>query len=404
MFIDKIRMTQTFPYSAVDPITQAQIDPIAKVDSGVVSKWGKNEDGTFKDEPEWISSSKVFERGSFSSMVVLKSDGQTMNIDGNVGRWNRPDNLFNLDLPATIAACNEFIAPYGLPPFDGGKYVTKSAYYDPINDAYFPEMELTAYEKKHNLGYFYTGAVLDEVHCTRNYVTGSPTQLEATISWLAMQSKNRVKTKPHTNGVGWGSKGTGRIYLKAYGKAREMLDNCKHHGRTKEEVLADPVYQFCLKNGVLRFEAEIGHKTLAENHCRYLAEATMEKLNALFEKEVDYILNRVRDDITALDINSLDLPNSVKGYALAYLSGIDVRAQLLGTGIEKHKTAFYRAARKLKEFGIDLNEPIKGAKTISTIIKVVEIKPLDDAPSWYWNHQSKLSAIAANESALQEAA
>ncbi|MEG0323620.1 MAG: phage/plasmid replication protein, partial [Raoultibacter sp.] len=57
--------------------------------------------------------------------------------------------------------------------------------------------------------------------------------------------------------------------------------------------------------------------------------------------------------------------------------------------------AFYRQAKVLRGYGIDIAEPLANASKFTSVIKVIEISPVSAAPDWYWQHQDKLSAIAS---------
>lgn len=368
----------------------ASFDPCPIVDGGIVGKFARDDNGQLLDEPEWVTSSRLSSRGSFQSHYMFSSDGSRVVLDGNIGRWNRVDNLFNLDFSDTWEQANRIAEKHGCPYFTAGELVPKH-----------PE-HLTDYDKKHGLTYAYTGAVVDELHLTQNYVTGSEANAIAAISWLQTQSKNRIRRNVYdTVCVSWGQKSSRRIYLKAYIKADEMLAHAKAHGRTKEEVLQDPVYQFCKKNGVIRFELELGDTFLKENHLHYLGEIKMQKLTEVFNEKVGEILNRTREDLTRIDLAELDLKAGELMAAQAYLRGEDVRATMIQSG--KLRT-FQRYAKKLKQYGIDINEPLGDTKQLTQVIKVVSIAPLLEAPAWYWDYQNKMSAQAANDEAATEEA
>ncbi|WP_028454586.1 phage/plasmid replication domain-containing protein [Chitinilyticum litopenaei] len=381
------------------PSVIEHLNGIPVIDGGVIIKVERDEEtGQYKDDPEWVTNARKSCRGSYESHVMVKSDGTRLILDGNIGRWNRPDNLFSLDLHDTIEAAQRFVQALGVGQgFTVGDRMDKTDY----ADGHRQGAELTEYDRKHGLTYYYTGARINKLHLTQNFVTGSAQNAEAFMSWLQTQSAKRIKRNKYaSSGVAWGSKGR-RVYLKAYIKHLEMLAHCKQHGLSKEQVLNDPVYQFCLKNGVVRFEAEYGDSFLKENHLHYLGECTMQKLTEHFSRHVSEITDRVRDDITTIDPSSFDVPAGCLAAAMAYLRGEDVRAAMILAGKER---TFRNYAKRLKQYGLDINEPLQKDQKLTAVIKVVEIMPLNDAPNWYWQHQERMTAQAANDSTKQVAA
>ncbi|NHQ85299.1 hypothetical protein HA050_04130 [Iodobacter sp. HSC-16F04] len=347
------------------------------VDSGFVVKYGRDL-ATMKidDEEEWYSHSRVHHEGSFSSGLMLRCDGSRVEFSGNVGRFDRPDNLFNYNFEETIRKANEFLALYGLPAFHAGDYAVNP--------------NPSQYDIDNGLLDQWSGATVSMLHLTKNYNTGSAANAQAAIDWLATQSKSHVKrSRSGESTMSWGRKG-GRVYLKAYIKAQEMLDHARTHGRTREEVINDPVYQYCLKNGVIRFELEAGRLLLRDSQLRFMGDITMQKLNDLFDEHVMPILGRVRDDITRIDFDTLDIASGPKMAALAYLRGEDVRTHL-------SRATFFRYAKVLREYGIDISEPLKGSETFTAVIKVIDIQAINEPPAWYWDHQTRMTQFAAND-------
>lgn len=366
-FIDFIRISQEHPVR--DPET-GEIQPLPRVDSGLVHKYVRDEEtGVLRLDYESVS--RRFFEGSFDSMYIVRCDGAKVEFEGNVGRFARPDNLFNFDFDATIQKINEILAGHGLPPFTAG-----TRYQNP---------NPSKHDFKNGLISCWTGATVSELHITRNYVTGNAGNAKAAIDWLSTQSVARVKRgRAGETTATWGSK-SARKYLKAYLKADEMLVH--RHGRTKPEIEQDPVYQYCLSHGILRFELEAKRLLLRDNHCRYLGEITMPKLIRLFDSEVDPLLSRVKTDVTRMELEHLPAP--VRMTASAFLRGENVRALL-------SRATFFRHAKALRDYGLDISEPLPTLHTFSKVINVVRVEPVQSAPDWYWNHQRTLSLRAVS--------
>lgn len=366
-FIDYISISQLHP-GRLNPETGVVEPRLPLVDSGVVGKWGRDmETGELIDNPEWGQSSKLFLRGSFDSLVIVKCDGFRITLSGNVGRLDRPDNLFNLDFDQTIAKCNEVLSRFRLPPFEPGQQVVNA--------------NPSAYDLEHGVNLVqWTGATVSGLHITRNYQTGSPKDAEAFMRWLSTQSISNVKrNRASPESCAWGSKG-GRKMLKAYIKHLEMLAPGHKHGRSTSQIKCDPVYQFAREQGIVRLEMEAGRLLLRDKGLRFLGDITMDNIVQLFDAEVRPLLSRVRQDITRLDIEGL--PSKIRMTAACYLRGEDVR-QLVS------QATFYRHAKALRDYGIDISEPLAKFDKINQVIKVVEVAPAT-CPDWYWQHQERL--------------
>ncbi|PXX51202.1 phage/plasmid replication domain-containing protein [Aquitalea magnusonii] len=379
LFIDSITIKQRHP-GRLDLETGELVPTIPMVDEGVIGKFPRSDDtGEYCEDPEWAMQSRKKIRGSFDSLVIIKSDGFTVELTGNIGRLDRCDNLFNLDFDATLQRCNELLARYGLPPFTAGEQV--------INP------NPSAHDVKHGLFEYWTGASISNIHLTRNYAAGSAANAQAVIDWLATQSMSNVRRgRAGESTTQWGRKG-GRKLLKAYIKHVEMLVH--RHGRKRQQVEADPVYQYCLQEGVVRLELEAGRLLLRDNRLRFLGDITMEKLTELFDDEVNPLIGRVKADVTRLELDAL--PAKVRMTAAAFLRGENVKT-LLST------PTFYRHSKVLRDYGLDISEPLPTLQKFASVIKVIELKPLDSAPDWYWNHQRRMTLSAVPAEPAREAA
>ncbi|WP_047238431.1 phage/plasmid replication domain-containing protein [Chromobacterium subtsugae] len=378
VFVDWITISQRHP-GRLNPET-GEVEPVLPlVDDGILGKFGRGEDGEYSDDAEWASQSAKNVTGSFSTLIRIKSDGYRVTLSGNIGRLDRPDNLFNLSFDATIQRCNQILARFGLPPFTAGERV--------INQ------NPSAYDLKHGLLEYWTGACISRLDMTRNYATGSAANAQATVDWLATQSISRVKRgRAGETTVTWGDAGS-RKKLIAYIKYAEMLAH--PHGRKREEIEADPVYQYCLQEGVVRLELKAGRLMLRDNLLRYLGDITMEKLTELYDAEVIPLVGRVKTDVTRMELEHL--PASVRVTAAAYLRGENVRALM-------SRATFYRHASQLREYGLDIAEPLPTVSKFASVINVIQIHPME-CPDWYWNHQRKMQlSVIENASDVQQVA
>lgn len=373
LFVDWITISQRHP-GRLDPESGEVVPSLPMVDEGVIGKFPRSDEtGEYDEDPEWAMQARKKHRGSFDSLVTIHCDGFTVSLSGNIGRLNRCDNLFNLTFDQTIARCNELLAEYGLPPFTPGEKLVNPT--------------PSAYDIKQGIFEYWTGASISRLDLTRNYASGSPQNAQAVIDWLGTQSVNHIKRgRAGESTVNWGSAG-GRKRITAYIKHVEMLVH--RHGRQRDQVELDPVYQYAMQQGIVRLELKAGRNLLRDNLLRFLGDISMEKLSHLYEAEVTPLVTRVKTDVTRLELEHL--PKSVRMTAAAYLRGENVRALLA-------RATFFRHAKILRDYGVDISEPLATIGKFTSVIKVIELAPVNEAPSWYWQHQERMtSAVSGSD-------
>jgi hypothetical protein len=138
----------------------------------------------------------------------------------------------------------------------------------------------------------------------------------------------------------------------------------------------NPVYQWCKENGVVRVEVKAAKDYLREAGLTWAGDWNMEKVIHLFESRTE-VLSRVKADIDEFD--PALLPSKVACTAAAWLRGEDVQRCM-------KRTTFWRHAKVLREYGIDIAEP-RNVKTMPVRIKTIEVQAAS-APDWYW-HQGR---------------
>jgi len=299
---------------------------------------------------KWKTARHMALEGSHSTRVMLRSFAGQVELRGNVGRWCRSDNVFNLDFDSTILRANQLVDCFGLPHFsdDGDYWEDKDG-------------------KVRSLG-----AAVTRLDLTRNYVTGGAHEAVRYMAWLdglSLPYIRRGRSVGSTT-VQWGSN-TGRYKLIAYNKAVEMLAHAKND-EDRKKIEASAIYQYCLTNGIVRVELKLARLELEAQGLRFLGDITMEKLQNLFNEKVSFLHGcKVRDD---LDLS--DLPASVRMTYSAYMSGVDV------TQIFNNRMTLHRHAKKLREFGVDiLSAP--DVLRLKTQVREIHIQAAV-APDWYW--------------------
>jgi hypothetical protein len=296
----------------------------------------------------------IFERnrrtrvtGSFETAVSVSCDGFRVSLSGNVGRFNRKDNLFNHGWRETQIAANRILESYSLPPF------TTSADCGKFN------------------GLEVRGAVISRLDITTNFATGGESHARSFIRWLASRSISRMKRgNSGSDSVWWANT---RHMLKAYIKHLEMLA----HGATKE----DTAYQYCKDSGVVRVEIEIKKRLLSELGLNDWANVSDEKLEQLFKDETHVFRSIDRSDEDDI-LEYIPMPQ--RAIACAWLAGNDV------TNFASRATLF-RHAKILKQYGLDIFQP-RNIEKFPVKVRVIDLQALD-IPDWYYRYTHGIGVV-----------
>lgn len=281
--------------------------------------------------------------GSFESSVGILCDGHFVGLSGNVGRFGRPDNLFNLGWSATREKAVGMLALAGLPSFGNGAP-------RPLEWGDRPE---------HGRDWPGRGATVARLDLTCNFSAGSDAQARAVIRWLSGQSIKRAKRGYSGDESVWWS--NTRIMLKAYRKGAEM----KAHG------MDDELVQWATEQGIVRVELELKRRELQERGLRDIGNITQEKLEAIFEEHLEPF--RRVDTSDEPDILAA-IPSKSRALAAAWLSGQDC-AMLCS------RATLYRHAKVLREYGLDILEQ-RNIERFPVKVRVIDLAPVS-APDWY---------------------
>jgi hypothetical protein len=189
------------------------------------------------------------------------------------------------------------------------------------------------------------------------------------LNWLDSQSVSRVKKKRFGKStVTWGS--LNYCQTEAYLKAEEMIEHCRGEIE-REQMRQNPAYQWAKQNGVVRVEVKAAKDYLRGKGLTWLGAWDMSKVIQLFEERTE-VLRRVKCDIEEFDPS--ELPSSVATTAAAWLKGVDVRTTL-------KRATFFRHARQLREYGIDIAE-CRNVVQMPIRIKTIELREAV-IPDWY---------------------
>lgn len=363
VFIDGIVLTRKFPLNQDGsmPIPElCGMRSMAYLQPGDVDRNGKKvvELTALGDRlyTAWI-------QGSHDSKLQLASDGQTLSMKGNPGRFGRADNLFNLDFDQTVAAANRVAEAQGFP---SDSFIVGDE--NPWTVSQIAKMDLASGEVPETP---FTGSRVWSIHMTQNYRTGSAENARAVLEWANTQTMARVKkARLGATTLVWGSLSYCQTEL--YVKADEMLAHAKGP-EAKERVRESQAYKYALENGIIRLEVKCAKDFLKHRKLTYLGNWKMGTVMQLFSEKSD-ILDRCKvacaddEDILAL------LPSRTRVHAAAWMAGVDVQAHM-------SRRTFFRHAKVLREYGIDICEK-RNITVIRPKMREVMIEAVS-APDWY---------------------
>lgn len=370
VFVDGITLTRRFPFGSIKTMTGLRHLPFLQ--PGDVDRDGNvvTEDVVF---PERLYTAWI--RGSHDSKMQIASDGTTLSMKGNPGRFGRPDNLFNLGFDETIAMCNKIARDQGFVDQEAaGKGLPGDCFVPGTRDPY-TKGQLASFDLKDGElpeEPYRDGARVWSIHMTRNYRTGSSENAQAFMDWANTQTMARVKKArlgPST--LVWGSLSYCQVEL--YDKAKEMMAHAKGP-EAKKEMALSPAYQYALANGIIRLEVKCAKDFLKHRKLTFLGNWDMGTVTKLFEEKSE-IMNRGSALVEMEDEDILALlPSRTRVHAAAWMAGIDVRKHM-------SERTFFRHAAVLRPYGIDICEK-RNVTVIRPKMRTVEVAPLD-VPAWY---------------------
>lgn len=309
-------------------------------------------------------------RGSFDTNLNLRSDGRYVEMSGNVGRWGRPDNVFNLDWDETVEAANRICSSYGLPVFSAGEKLVRQS----VSARDWQLSQKEGFDAMHT----WTGARVSEIHYTRNFHTGSPESAQEWLNCAAGLSMARMRKGRLGDTTCTFGRPTSTHQLEVYIKAPEMLANAKNDlGRAR--IKKSEIYQWCLENGTVRIELKAKRGFLRDRGMNYLGGVTMGKLASLFDAKAEFLLDLSPERRMRLLEN---FPKKLRGHALNWMCGADMRDML-------SRAQYFRVAKQLRECGIDISErresPLDPNQALDAMLSQMprfELRPAR-APEWY---------------------
>lgn len=289
---------------------------------------------------------KKVHKGSHETSLRICCDGSRVTFEGNIGRFNRSDNVFGYSVRDCIVLANRVLVSLGLPPFT-----------DPS------PMALNG-SKGSDKGFQAVGAVITRIDLTMNYATGSAGHAPQFIRYLQGFRSGKFDPRPYrATGVSWGE-GSKWFYAKVYDKAADYIRHKSESSQGHDPVL----YAYLKDHGIVRHEITLKSRWLKQKgFWRFsLWDDEMEtKVYALFE---DVIKASGHVD------EYLEIPGRAGELAVAWRDGADLRTRL-------SQATFYRYRKQLLAFGIDITIPAEISR-IKTRVEIIRLQPCA-APDWY---------------------
>jgi len=311
---------------------------LPRINDGAV--WCVNEHG----EVEWTTERQFVQVGSFETKIRIKCDGYRVKLDGNIGRYNRPDNVFGFSVLDCIGRANDLLARFGLPPFT-------QAQFNPNN------------------GGMALGAVITRVDLTKNYSTGSHKKAVRLVHYFAGQDAGRRATVKQygDNGVTW-NEGSKYQSSKLYLKSEALGQHCP-----------DALGQWVREQGIARHEITLKARYLRKNNLRHIQDwQAFENGRVISMDNVIYgqfseVLTRGSAVRTQLD----DIPKRLGHLALSWQTGKD-----LWGSTEYCRQTKARWRKQLLPYGIDIKQP-SSAVRLNTRVEIITLQEVQ-VPDWYW--------------------
>lgn len=289
---------------------------------------------------------KKVHKGSFETSLRICCDGSKVSLEGNIGRFDRSDNVFGYSVRDCVRIANRVLAALGLPPFTDPKPMA-------LNGPHGSDK-----------GFQAVGAVITRIDLTRNYQTGSASQAPQFIRYLQSFRSGKFEPRPYrTTGVSWGE-GSKWFYAKVYDKAADYV---RHHSPASDRHDSQ-LYAWLLGSGVVRHEITL--------KSRWLKQKGLWRFSLWdddMESRIYAIFGDVINDSAHVD-EYLEIPGRTGELALAWRDGADLRTRL-------SQATYYRYKKQLLKYGIDISIPANVTR-LNTRLEVIRLEPCS-VPEWY---------------------
>lgn len=266
--------------------------------------------------------------GSASTSINVKSDGRTVTLSGNIGRLNRPDNVYGYSLDDLKTLLNKIMAHLELPPFA-------------LVNKYFQD-------RKTKNGETVTELKSDGAHFTRldftiNYSTGSAKNATDFIYQASIKNPTRQTIHAYKTGVTFGSaKHKGYKSSKIYIKSADLLRLQKLNKLPDSDYINGLIKQ-TQESGLIRFEVQY------QSYLRKYGLSYWDITHAEIEKHFLEELLLMQKEVQKLNIDELSPLHQLTYYR--YKEGIDLKKEL-------PQSTYYKHRKELLKYGIDIGQPL----------------------------------------------
>ncbi len=346
---------------------------------------------TLTGEHKGTSQPIMQHRGSYSSKVDIILRDNTLKIQGNASRYNRPDNLFGLTrLDDCFSIYNDILKSLDLPIFT------------PCTKTFHRQSEDGA-----KVQTFSDGVMIKRVDMTTNRSVGKGNEPDF-IRACSTQTYKRQKGHLSSNGntcqwLNKSDKAGYREYVKLYGKAHEMtihaLPKCKREfGENSDEYrYLLKVYEYCVEEGVARLEQELKSEYLRENGFRYYGLFSEEELK---QEHNEFLGIDSKLEVSEMTIEHINETLLRKGICLSTLAANTTTSYFYrwmnGESFDFIMSAPRLHASRLNKIGIDIRTPFDVLRHSPVVVREAKIiRPTNLlVPSFYKLPKTNLRLVA----------
>lgn len=289
---------------------------------------------------------KRVHKGSHETSLRVCCDGTRVTFEGNIGRFNRQDNVFGYGVADCVILANRVLFSLGLPPFTDAPPM-------PLNGPHGVDKAFQA-----------VGAVITRIDLTCNYATGSLVSAGQFIKHLQGFKSGKFEPRPYrTTGVSWGE-GSKWFYAKVYDKAADYVRHRPLGSLNHDSSL----FAFLSESGMVRHEITL--------KSRYLKQRGLWRFSLWDKKMESKVYALFADVISASGRRDefLEIAGRAGELAVAWRDGADLRTRL-------SRATFYRYRKELLGYGIDISVPSHVAR-IATRVELIVLQPAA-IPAWY---------------------
>ena len=297
----------------LEPVKPLEAGRIMKIDRDGVIEWEKN---------DWEN----IRCPSSDTAIRISCDGERLRFMGNIGRFQRINNLEGVSVVAAIERWAQVLEPY--------------------------QFDLSLFGAVHAKGSpSQAGTTLSRVDLAGNY------HVDDFKSWCIVTMQKRLGRKLPLMGRygpqwGYDAKRSNWWKAKIYDKSAEMAgERGPRSGAT-----------------IARFEIQLGGEYLKREGLNYVNAWNSAKGGA---DMAQIIYGRFSAELfkeTATVETWADIPPRIRQYAILWRDGVDVRAIV-------PRSSYFRIASQLRDFGIDISQPCN-VVALSRRVREVTVTPM----------------------------